>query len=250
MLAAGPGAGSAAFSAGSSRPAWIASREVQEQDIAGVLEETTFWVQAGEQRFLVVSRPPSGEAARGTLLFLVDESAAPDGHTRSAGLRIGLARHGWHTFFARLDATAPIADVSSGSEPASTSADEADASRLAQLQALLGCARDNGSGDRVVVVVEGGAGHLVLPLASRLQSDGFIILNLPLLTTSARQSRHALAAMQGPSLLVQEFPLGWAQDQELGSGVELRRLPPGHGGRDDDRVLRRLRGWLQRQAAG
>ena len=49
------------------RPAWIASREVQEQDIAGVLEETTFWVQAGKRRFLVVSRPPSGETARGTL---------------------------------------------------------------------------------------------------------------------------------------------------------------------------------------
>ena len=207
-------------------------------------------MQAGDQRFLVVSRPPSGEAARGTLLFLVDESAAPDGHTRSAVLRRGLARHGWHTFFARLDVAAPIADVSSGSEPASTPADETDASRLAQLQALLDCARDNGSGDKVVVVVEGGAGHLVLPLASRLRSDGFIVLNLPLPVTSGRASREALAAMQGPSLLVQEYPLGWPQDQALGPGVELRRLPPGHGGRDDDRVLRRLRGWLQRQAAG
>jgi len=153
------------------RPAWIASREVQEQDIAGVLEETTYWVQVG-------------------------------------------------------------------------------AARLAQLQGLLDCARDNGSNGLVAVVVEGGAGHLVLPRASRLNSDGFVILNLPLPRTSGQASRNALSVMQAPSLLVQESPLDWPEDQALGPGVQLLRSPPGHSGRDDDRVLRRLRGWLQRQAAG
>ena len=215
------------------RPAWIACREVQEQDIAGVLEETTHWVQVGPERFLVVNRPAVGAAPRVTLLFLTDESGAPDGHTRSGMLRKGLARHGWHTFFARLDVGSLSADA-----------------RLAQLQGLLDCARDNGSDGLVAVVVEGGAGRLVLPLASRLSSDGFVILNLPPPRTSGHASRNALSVMQTPSLLVQESPLGWPEDQAVGPGVHLLRLPPGHSGRDDDRELRRLRGWLQHQAAG
>ena len=90
------------------RPARIATRESQEQDMARSLAETTLWVEAGGERFLVVSHPPTRGAPRGNLLFLTDDQGGPDGRARSPMLRRGLARHGWHTFFARLSAAEPL----------------------------------------------------------------------------------------------------------------------------------------------
>ena len=63
-------------------------------------------------------------------------------------------------------------------------------------------------------------------------------------------SHIALSQLALPALLIQESPLGWNRDLGLGPGVELQQLPPGTAAREDDRVLRRIRGWLQRRVAG
>ncbi|MEZ5560720.1 MAG: hypothetical protein R3E86_19510 [Pseudomonadales bacterium] len=230
-------AGDADRAAVPARPALLSDPAARDRDLADSLAgsvgtDAALWVttEAGEQ--LLLLRPAQG-SPRGNVLLLTDPGSGPAALRRSAMLHRGLARHGWHAFLGRL----PVAG-----EPLPAGL----------LQALLDGVRANGGGSRTVVLVEGRLGHRLLPAIAEgtPAMDALVVLDLPWNAPELERSAKVLAGMALPTLLLQEYPRDWPRDLVLSAAVELQRLPAGYPGLEDDLTLRRLRGWLQRDAAG
>lgn len=188
----------------------------------------------GESGSVAVVRNHRKGPLLGSVVLLGAPDVAPESASRLAQLRHRLPMHGWHTVFAEVDSTTPAVFR--------TGFDD-----------LLQRVRDRGQGGALVVIAEGGGGvdlgrHL---LTRESQGEGgtiagVVLLNLPPSVPDTADVPGLISEMKGPLLIVQESPRDWRNDYPLPAAAEIHRLPPGTPNREDDRVLRRIRGWLER----
>ena len=96
-----------------------------------------------------------------------------------------------------------------------------------------------------IVVAEGRTGLLCVELVDALAVDGLVLINLP----TDQVSKDLLSGVELPSLVLQEHPARWPEEYPLGAGVELHLMSQVDARRVDNRLLRKIRGWIKRRFA-
>ena len=103
------------------------------------------------------------------------------------------------------------------------------------------------------MLAEGAGGHWLADFAQpgsergELRASGLVLLNYPQTSPAFQQVPLLVAGLRLPTLIVQENPAFWNRHYPLAGEVELQLLPPGDAIRGDDRVVRQVRGWLERR---
>ena len=82
-------------------------------------------------------------------------------------------------------------------------------------------------------------------LRDQLDVDGLVLINL----RADDVERDMLQAVTLPSLVLQESPNTWPRENPLGPDVELHLLSRVDARREDNRLLRKIRGWFKRRFA-
>lgn len=187
--------------------------------------DEAMWLDAETERGLVLYRRAHLGEIAGSAIVVAEPEAGPAGRSHAAQIRRNLALHGWHTYFTRLAAE----------------------QRGAGIEKLVGLVRQRGSEGVLVLITEGAATPWAVAVADQAAVDGLVLINVPQGATETAAAGALLGGLALPSLVLQEYPHDWRQEDPLGADVELHLLPPGDAGRDDNRLVRKIRGWFKRR---
>jgi hypothetical protein len=210
----------------------VIDQQAQDEALAQILAEgprrdEAVWLDADAKRGLVVRRRAQQGEIQGSVIVLAEPERGPGGITHAVQIRRGLALHGWHTYFARL----PHADHEQ------------------TLQALVRLVRGRGAEGALVVITEGATTHWAASAVGSIAVDGLVLINVPQSSAEFPAAVTLLGALTLPSLVLQEYPYDWHKEDPLGDDVELHLLPPGDARREDNRLIRKIRGWFKRRFA-
>lgn len=214
------------------RQAVLVDQQAQDEAVAAAMLEmrprdATIWLDPGAKRGLVVARRAHRGKIKGSVVLLAQAEGGPDGFSHAAQIRRGLALHGWHTYFARVPQEG----------------------QRQRVQTLVSLVRERGAEGALVLISEGSATHWAAAAAAEIAVDGLVLVNVP--ESSVEFPTAALLAdLAAPALLLQEHPYDWHQQDPLGADVELHRLPPGDARREDNWLIRKIRGWFKRRFEG
>lgn len=212
-------------------------QRIQDADIA-VLDSSdeVLWLDPQQPSGLVLMRPPAAAAQSGSVLILASADVGPNASTHFTRARLQLPFYGWRTYFARL----PIAP---GGHDSTVTQDALQALHAAVLE-YARFVRARGP-TTLVIIAEGAIGEICVSLRDRLDVDGLVLINLQ----ADSVERDMLRAVTLPSLVLQENPNYWPKENPLGPDVELHVLSRVDARREDNRLLRKIRGWFKRRFA-
>lgn len=207
---------------------YLVDQRLQDREIAesGGVDEV-LWLDPDTGEGLLLERAPRSGGERGSVLVLAGPETGPLTPSHAVVARSRLPFYGWHTYFARLAVETSSPD---------------DVGR--RLLAYAAAVREKGA-ETVIVIAEGRTGLLCVELVDALSVDGLVLINLP----TDDVSKDLLAAVELPSLVLQEHPARWPEEYHLGGGVELHLMSPVDIRRADNRLLRKIRGWFKRRFA-
>ena len=192
--------------------------------------------------FSVLYRAPAQAQASGAVLLISDRRGGAHSAARSAQLRPGLARLGFHTYLLGLNYRPDNAVEDSSRTPgAKQIADRVDAV-IAHMRAAHGSESGTGTAFTSLVVSEGSAGRWVTELQPQ-GIDGLVFVDTP---TPHRRADNWLLKPTLPVLMVQTAPYSWPPEQSLGATTELHLLPRQPLRAGGGLVLRTVRGWVKR----
>lgn len=233
LLAGLPAANGSSAEKNNDRPdraAVVANEYAQDGEVAAAADDDSLWLEEAGGRALVLRRSVRRGPPQGSVIVLSATGHGPGGLSHAASLRRSLALHGWETYFLKLPETVPGAAQGSGVSGS-------------RVQAAVAMVRGRTSAGLVLLIAEGSASQGLGTGLSGLNVDGLVLLNLPV----TRASRNLLAEITTPTFLLQEHPAYWQKSDPLTDDVELQQLPRSYARPSDGRVLRRIRGWINRR---
>lgn len=207
---------------------FVVDQGSQDADVAELKSsDEALWLDPEQSSGLVLRRSPRAGDEHGSVLILNTADLGVNAVTHANLARRELPFHGWHTYFARLP------------HPASSAADDVVPGLV---RGYVELARAGGPAP-LVVIAEGSTGLACVDLLEELALDGLVLINLP-----AQGVPHdLLQSVALPSLVLQENPRGWPKENPLGPDVELHLLAKVDARREDNRLLRKIRGWFKRR---
>jgi len=217
------------------RSSVLMDQQAQDEAMAEAMAELlprdeAVWLDAGRKQGLVVCRRARQGGVKGSVVVLAEPETGPETLSHTARIRRSLILHGWHTYFARLP--------EAGSEQGSAAE---------RVQALVSLVRKRGAEGSLLLITEGAATHWAASVADQVAVDGLVLINVPESSIDFPAPSTLLGDLTLPSLVLQEYPRDWRQEDPLGADVELHLLPRGDAGREDNRLIRKIRGWFKRR---
>jgi hypothetical protein len=206
---------------------YVLDQHVQDADVAQLDSgDEPIWLDPDAPAGLLLHRVPAVGVERGAVLILAATDAGPNANTHAVRARLQLPFHGWHTYFARIPHAASAGIVAAPS------------AMLGYTELIRGS-----SPGPLIIIAEGQLGESCVMALATLGVDGVVLINLP----TQGVPRDLLEAVELPTLVLQVSPNRWPKEHRLGADVELHLLSGVDARRQDNRLLRKIRGWFKRR---